>query len=54
MLLEVAQAALVKAGWPTKVHTGRMVFALGDNSRNSAIGDVAVEEAFPSLALQTQ
>ncbi|PMD15480.1 hypothetical protein NA56DRAFT_650177 [Hyaloscypha hepaticicola] len=34
MLLNVAQAALEHAGWPTKVLTGRNMFDLGKNTCN--------------------
>lgn len=36
-LLEVAQAAIDKEGWPSKVLTGRTTFHVGNNSRNSAV-----------------
>nr|ODN88537.1 hypothetical protein L204_06392 [Cryptococcus depauperatus CBS 7855] len=36
-LLQVAQDALKKAGWPTNVLTGRFMFEVGDNERHSAL-----------------
>ena len=38
MLLDVAQAALEKAGWPVDVLTGSRVFAVGDNDMHSTVG----------------
>ncbi|KAK0629514.1 hypothetical protein B0T17DRAFT_506054 [Bombardia bombarda] len=38
MLLQTAQAALSLAGWPTTVLTGRNMFRVGDNIRNSIVG----------------
>lgn len=35
MLLSIAQAALDHAGWPSHVLTGRNMFKIGDNTRNS-------------------
>ncbi|KAJ5116053.1 hypothetical protein N7456_000401 [Penicillium angulare] len=37
MLLSIAQGALDYNGWPSKVLTGRNIFHLGDNVRNSVI-----------------
>jgi hypothetical protein len=37
MLLDVAQAALEKAGWPTDVLPGPNVFALSENNMHSVI-----------------
>ena len=37
MLVDVAQAALEQAGWPTSSLTGRNVFTLGDNNRHATI-----------------
>nr|POE88359.1 hypothetical protein CFP56_11588 [Quercus suber] len=35
ILLEVALGTLSKAGWPTEVLTGRLMFHLGDNERHT-------------------
>lgn len=37
MLLEIADQTLRKAGWPRIVQTGRLMFELGDNDRNSQL-----------------
>ena len=37
MLLDVAEAALEKAGWQVDVLTGSRVFAVGDNEMNSTV-----------------
>ena len=37
MLVDIAQAALERAGWPTTSLTGRNVFAVGDNDRHATI-----------------
>lgn len=34
LLVNLAEAALEKANWPTQVKTGREAFAVGDNVRN--------------------
>ena len=34
MLLNLAEAVLESANWPTEVKTGREAFAIGDNVRN--------------------
>lgn len=34
MLIKLANDALQKAGWPTKIQTGRFAFPLGENERN--------------------
>lgn len=34
MLVNLAEEALKKAGWPTLFRTGRFVFPLGENDRN--------------------
>ncbi|CZR58635.1 uncharacterized protein PAC_08527 [Phialocephala subalpina] len=39
MLLKLANGALEKAGWPTKVLTGARTFLLGDNNRNVGVKD---------------
>lgn len=44
MLLNLAEAALKKAGWPTEVQTGRFAFELGNNVRNVADQKTAVNE----------
>ena len=36
MLINLAKAALESASWPTQVQTGRLMFELGDNVRNTA------------------
>jgi hypothetical protein len=41
-LLSTVEGALRKAGWPTKVLTGRNTFQVGENNCHSAI-DVEVE-----------
>ncbi|KAJ4303457.1 hypothetical protein N0V90_002352 [Kalmusia sp. IMI 367209] len=35
-LVELASAVLQKAGWPTSILTGRLMFEKGDNERNTA------------------
>ncbi|KAK4204937.1 amidase signature domain protein [Triangularia verruculosa] len=40
LLLNLAEAVLKRAGWPTKVKTGREMFAVGDNVRNVLDGDI--------------
>jgi hypothetical protein len=35
VLVETAQGALELAGWPSHVLTGRYMFDLGDNERNT-------------------
>ncbi|PMD44122.1 amidase signature enzyme [Hyaloscypha variabilis F] len=49
MLLNVAHAALKNAGWPTTVLTGRYMFDLGNNTRNSVIGDHQTQPSEPKL-----
>ena len=34
LLLNLAEAALSRANWPTRVKTGREAFLVGDNVRN--------------------
>lgn len=34
LLVNLAEAALEKANWPTQVKTGREAFAVGNNVRN--------------------
>lgn len=36
MLLNLAQEAFDRAGWPTQVQTGRYMFELANNTRNTA------------------
>lgn len=38
MLINLAQAALESADWPTEVETGRLMFKIGDNIRHTASG----------------
>ncbi|KAK0716702.1 putative amidase [Apiosordaria backusii] len=40
MLLNLAEAALKSANWPTEVKTGRKTFAIGDNVRNVLEEDI--------------
>lgn len=40
MLLNLAEAALNNANWPTEVKTGREAFAIGNNVRNVFQEDV--------------
>ena len=40
MLLNLAEAVLKSANWPTEVKTGREAFAIGDNVRNVLQEDV--------------
>jgi hypothetical protein len=34
MLIDLAKAALDAASWPTKISTGRLMYAVGDNMRS--------------------
>lgn len=36
MLIKFAQEAFQRAGWPTKINTGRYMFPIGDNRTNVA------------------
>lgn len=36
MIMNLANAVLESADWPTKVEIGRFMFALGGNERNTA------------------
>ncbi|KAK4213124.1 amidase signature domain protein [Rhypophila decipiens] len=40
LLLNLAEAALKKANWPTQVKTGREAFAIGNNARNVLQEDI--------------
>jgi hypothetical protein len=35
LLINLAEAALIKADWPTEVKTGREMFERGENVRNT-------------------
>jgi hypothetical protein len=39
MLVRVAEDALKKGNWPTEVLTGRFMFSVGDNKRNTIVPD---------------